>query len=129
MAYFGASWCTACKAITPLFRELAKTQLVPAQPAVCSPKMNIGNTTSTIIVTERSGCKIAYFTVDVDDNQELAAHYDVSALPAFFVIRGSVVVDRWVGAKEDVLKATVSRNLPTENLLEDTGACVASGEG
>mmetsp|Transcript_39911 Transcript_39911/g.82988 ORF Transcript_39911/g.82988 Transcript_39911/m.82988 type:complete len:173 (+) Transcript_39911:141-659(+) len=66
---FTATWCGPCKMIAPLFKEL-------------SEKMS----------------NIVFLKVDVDENPDTAAKYNVSAMPTFVFIKGGTVVDRLMGA-------------------------------
>jgi thioredoxin 1 len=66
---FTASWCGPCKAIAPLYKELA----------------------------EEFGDDVVFLKVDVDENPDTAAKYSVSAMPTFVFISGGSVVDRLMG--------------------------------
>lgn len=41
---------------------------------------------------------VVFIKVDVDDNPDTAAKYNVSAMPTFVFIKGGEVVDRLMGA-------------------------------
>lgn len=66
---FSATWCGPCKAIAPIFAELAQ------------------DTTG-----------VYFMKVDVDENPDTAAKYSVSAMPTFLFIKNGEVVDRLMGA-------------------------------
>jgi thioredoxin 1 len=66
---FFANWCGPCKRIAPVFAELAEK--VP---------------------------EITFLKVDVDESEELAQKFSVSALPTFVVISNGSVVKRIEGA-------------------------------
>ena len=80
---FHATWCGPCKAIAPLFGQLA---------------------------AEYDGDAVL-IKVDVDDNPDTAAKYQVSAMPTFLFIKGGQVVDRLMGANPDRLRSMIQDNL------------------
>ncbi|KAF2197126.1 thioredoxin-domain-containing protein [Delitschia confertaspora ATCC 74209] len=61
IADFYATWCPPCKTIAPFYNQLAQSHSQPG--------------------------KIVFVKVNVDSNQELAAKYDVTAMPTFLVFR------------------------------------------
>lgn len=67
---FSATWCPPCQALHPIIEEIAK---------------------------EADGYKIV--TVDIDEEDELAAKYEVSSIPCLVVFRDGEEVDREVGLK------------------------------
>src|ERR1700722_2839864 len=66
---FWAPWCGPCKAIAPILEELA---------------------------TELDG-KLKIAKVNIDDNNEIAAEYNVRAIPTMLVFKGGQLVDQIVG--------------------------------
>jgi thioredoxin 1 len=72
---FNATWCGPCKMLGPVLEELSSE----------TDKYNI-------------------VSVDVDDNQELAASYDVYSIPCLIVFKDGKEVKRTVGfiPKEEV---------------------------
>jgi len=80
---FTATWCGPCKAIAPLFGQLA---------------------------AEHAGDAV-FLKVDVDENAETAAKYQVSAMPTFLFLKGGEVVDRLMGANPDHLRSMIQDNL------------------
>ena len=67
----GATWCGPCKQIGPVLDQLAA-------------EMN-----GAVLITK----------VDVDTNQALAQQLGVNSIPALFLFKNGVVVDKIVGAR------------------------------
>lgn len=67
---FFASWCGPCRMVGPILDEIAE---------------------------EREDIKVC--KVDVDQEPELAAQYQVSSIPTLFVIEKGEVVNQSLGAK------------------------------
>ena len=79
---FWAEWCGPCKMIAPLLDELADEY---------AGKVKIGK-------------------VNVDDHQELAAKYNVTAIPTLLLVKDGQVVEQTRGAKSKRdLKASLDR--------------------
>jgi thioredoxin 1 len=79
---FWAEWCGPCKMIAPLLDELADEY---------NGKVKIGK-------------------VNVDEHQELAAKYNVTAIPTLLFIKNGQVVEQVRGAKSKRdLKASLDR--------------------
>lgn len=76
---FTASWCGPCKRIAPVYQELA--------------------TQHTNIVF----CKI-----DVDEAEDIAEKYSVSAMPTFVFFHNGTMVDTFKGASVDKLQASIT---------------------
>eukprot|EP00587_Corethron_hystrix_P010788 CAMPEP_0113308042 /NCGR_PEP_ID=MMETSP0010_2-20120614/6639_1 /TAXON_ID=216773 ORGANISM="Corethron hystrix, Strain 308" /NCGR_SAMPLE_ID=MMETSP0010_2 /ASSEMBLY_ACC=CAM_ASM_000155 /LENGTH=214 /DNA_ID=CAMNT_0000163005 /DNA_START=139 /DNA_END=783 /DNA_ORIENTATION=+ /assembly_acc=CAM_ASM_000155 len=72
---FTASWCGPCQMVAPYYEELSE-----AFPDVI------------------------FLKVDVDECQDIAMQYDVSAMPTFVFLKGGEVVDRMMGANLPRLK-------------------------
>ena len=68
---FWASWCRPCTMMAPVLDEIAGTE---------SDKLTVAK-------------------VDVEANQELAAEYQITAIPALLLFSGGEVVKRITGAK------------------------------
>tara|TARA_B100001248_G_scaffold262395_1_gene258086 strand:+ start:22997 stop:23326 length:330 start_codon:yes stop_codon:yes gene_type:complete len=66
---FWAAWCGPCKAIAPILDELA----------------------------DEMNDKVQIAKVNVDDNSELAAQYNVRSIPTMLVFKDGVVVEEMVG--------------------------------
>ncbi|HEX7863096.1 MAG TPA: thioredoxin [Verrucomicrobiae bacterium] len=79
---FWAEWCGPCKMIGPVLDELA---------------------------TEYNG-KVKIAKVNIDEHQNLAAQYRVTAIPTLLVFKGGQVVEQMVGAKSKRdLKASLDK--------------------
>lgn len=79
---FWAEWCGPCKMIAPVLDELAGEY---------QGKIKIGK-------------------VNVDEHQDLAAQYRVSAIPTLLIIKNGQVAEQMVGAKSKRdLKASFDR--------------------
>mmetsp|Transcript_22152 Transcript_22152/g.46616 ORF Transcript_22152/g.46616 Transcript_22152/m.46616 type:complete len:185 (+) Transcript_22152:780-1334(+) len=79
---FTATWCGPCQMIAPIFEEMS-------------------NTFEDVV----------FMKVDVDDNAETAATYNVSAMPTFILIKGGVVVERVMGADPNKLMASINAHM------------------
>lgn len=74
-------WCGPCKILAPRLERLVGTE-----PGVHLAK------------------------IDVDENEDLAAEYQVSSIPAVYAFKDGKVLDSFVGVKdEDELKAFVKK--------------------
>jgi thioredoxin 1 len=81
---FWATWCSPCLAIAPLVKRLAGTY--------------------------QGRLKVA--KVDTDENQDLAARYDVTGIPCLILFKNGEPVDRIVGyVPEKMLVAMVEKHL------------------
>eukprot|EP00429_Kryptoperidinium_foliaceum_P061945 CAMPEP_0176078424 /NCGR_PEP_ID=MMETSP0120_2-20121206/39218_1 /TAXON_ID=160619 /ORGANISM="Kryptoperidinium foliaceum, Strain CCMP 1326" /LENGTH=98 /DNA_ID=CAMNT_0017412169 /DNA_START=236 /DNA_END=532 /DNA_ORIENTATION=+ len=76
--YFTATWCPPCKAIKPVYEELAKKYT-----------------------------EVAFGKVDVDDNSDAAVEFEISAVPTFVFFDGEVPVERFSGADPNMLESLV----------------------
>ena len=68
---FWATWCGPCKMIAPVLEELASEY----------------------------GEKVKIVKVDVDENQETAAKFEVMSIPSLFVLKDGEVVEKTLGFK------------------------------
>ena len=79
---FWAEWCGPCKMLTPVLEELA---------------------------TEYDG-KVRIAKVNIDDHQNLAAQYRITAIPTLLVFKNGQVSEQMVGAKSKRdLKASLDK--------------------
>jgi thioredoxin 1 len=78
---FWAPWCGPCKAIAPILKEIA-TEL---------------------------GDKVKICKVNVDNNSEIAAKFEIRAIPTILIFKDGAVTDTIVGlTSKDDLKAKIS---------------------
>ncbi len=81
---FWASWCGPCRMVAPVLDEIA---------------------------TEMEG-KVRIAKVNVDDNQELAAKFQVSSIPTFILFKGGEAKDRMMGAMpKNAFEQFIERNV------------------
>ncbi len=81
---FWAEWCGPCRMITPIVDEIAKD---------LTGKLKVGK-------------------VNVDDEQELAARFNIMSIPTLLIFKKGEAVDQIVGAmSKDQLLARINPNL------------------
>lgn len=76
--YFTATWCPPCKMISPIYATLSETYP-----------------------------NVAFGKVDIDDNQNSAADFKISAVPTFVFSRGEETVNKLSGADKVQLEKFV----------------------
>jgi thioredoxin 1 len=72
--------------------QASEPVLVDFWAASCGPCCRAMNPTIEALARDFKVCK-----VNVDTNQELAAHYGVSSIPALLIFKGGKIVARHVG--------------------------------
>lgn len=74
---FFALWCGPCKMMSPIIEEIIK---------------------------ENKDDNIKIGKIDIDENQEIAAQYNVMSIPTFIVFKNGKVADQKIGygSKEDI---------------------------
>jgi len=77
---FHATWCGPCHAISPVFAKLSD-EYVDAD----------------------------YYTVDVDDQPEVAQECSISAMPTFIVYQGGKSADKFMGAVPAKLESMIKK--------------------
>ncbi|OCK76052.1 thioredoxin [Lepidopterella palustris CBS 459.81] len=80
---FYADWCGPCKAIAPIFQQLATAESKPGRLQFCK--------------------------VDVDGQPEVAKKYSVSAMPTFLIFKNGSLTDTIRGANPPALTAAVRK--------------------
>jgi thioredoxin 1 len=78
--YYTAVWCGPCRAIQPIYGELAATESLKT---------------------------IAFGKVDVDDNPDAAAAAQIRAVPTFVFYHGSTPIQTFSGADTEQLRSTL----------------------
>lgn len=53
---------------------------------------------------------MVFVKIDVDENPDTAAKYNVSAMPTFIFIKGGEVVDRLMGASPERLQEMIDEH-------------------
>jgi len=81
IADFYADWCGPCKAIAPVFQQLATAEAKPGRVQFCK--------------------------VDVDGQGDVAKKYSVSAMPTFLIFKNGSVIDTIRGANPSALRSAV----------------------
>lgn len=76
--YFTASWCPPCKMISPIYDELSKKYP-----------------------------KVAFGKIDVDENQDSAMEFQISAVPTFIFSKGATALNKFSGADKNQLEKLV----------------------
>ena len=66
------SWCKPCHKVQPLYEN----------------------------ISSRYATEAKFFTIDVDDFEEIAGQYSVSMMPTFLVLQGETVLGRYSGSNE-----------------------------
>jgi thioredoxin 1 len=69
---FWAEWCTPCKMIAPVLEEIA----------------------------EKNADKVTIAKLDIDENPEISAKYQILSIPTMLVFKGGEVIKQVVGAKQ-----------------------------
>ncbi len=77
---FTATWCGPCQRIAPSFQKLAD-----------------------------ENPNVLFIKVDVDENEETTAAYDISAMPTFIFIKNKEKVDAMQGADVNKLTSLVQK--------------------
>ena len=79
---FTATWCAPCKKIDPVYQQLSA-----GYPSA------------------------SFFTIDVDDFDEIASTYNVAMMPTFLVLKGKEVTGTYRGSSEHELQAFLKQHV------------------
>nr|AIY26018.1 thioredoxin-1 [Taenia solium] len=79
---FFATWCGPCKALAPKLDEMAK-----------------------------ENANVVFVKVDVDECQDVAEKYRVTAMPTLFVFKNGNEIGRVVGANEASIRELIQANV------------------
>jgi thioredoxin len=93
---FWGAWCAPCRAIDPIFAQSAARHT-----------------------------DITHLKVDVDDNPQLSARFEIRSIPTTMFVRDGVIVGRVTGAYtaarlDDLIEQT--RNLDMDHVKEQAGS-------
>jgi len=80
VAWFTASWCGPCKAVTPHIQKLSD-----------------------------SSQSVDFLKIDIDQNQELAEEYEVASVPTFIFFKNKAVAQRVLGANAQKIEEMISK--------------------
>lgn len=78
---FYAVWCTPCQKIIPVWQAL-----------------------------EKEFPDVFFYTVNVDENEETAEHYGITAMPTFILYRNGLKIDQMHGPDGNGLKAIILKH-------------------
>ncbi|KAK7193300.1 thioredoxin [Paraphaeosphaeria sporulosa] len=81
VADFFATWCPPCKAIAPLYEQLSKANSAPG--------------------------KITFTKINIDEVPELAAQFQISAIPTFLIFKNGKQIEEIRSANAPALKKNV----------------------
>ncbi|GFF39900.1 thioredoxin-like protein 1 [Aspergillus udagawae] len=102
VADFYADWCGPCKAIAPAYEQLAKQLSRPN--------------------------RITFTKVNVDEQQDIASAYGVTAMPTFIVFQQGRAISTVRGADPKALSDAVRKLADEANKNDSSGSGEASGE-
>ncbi|CAN9509295.1 unnamed protein product [Ophioblennius macclurei] len=77
---FTAQWCGPCKMIAPEFERLAKENQ-----------------------------DVVFLKVDVDEAEDIAAHYGITSMPTFIFFRNQAQLQKFSGASREKLEETIQK--------------------
>jgi thioredoxin 1 len=81
---FWAEWCGPCRMVAPVVEDLAKEY----------------------------GEKVRFMKLNVDENQDIAAKYNIFSIPTLLIFKGDKIIGQHVGAtSKDILKKFIEKSL------------------
>jgi thioredoxin 1 len=81
---FWAEWCGPCRIVSPVIEDLSR---------------------------EYEG-RVKFYKLNVDENQDIAAKYEIFSIPTLLVFKGDRIIGQHVGAtSKDVLKRFLEQSL------------------
>lgn len=81
--YFFATWCSPCKQVMPRLPELAA----------------------------RFSQNVVFVKVDVDESDDLAEEYQITAMPTFIFIKNGIKVDDYTGTESVEVACLIENHL------------------
>lgn len=81
---FWAEWCGPCRMVSPVVEDLANEY----------------------------GEKVRFLKLNVDENQDIAAKYEIFSIPTLLILKDNKVIGQHIGAtSKNVLKAFIEKSL------------------
>ena len=81
---FWAEWCGPCRMVSPVVEDLANEY----------------------------GEKVRFLKLNVDENQDIAAKYEIFSIPTLLIFKGDRIIGQHIGAtSKDVLKKFIEKSL------------------
>lgn len=93
--YFTAKWCGPCKKVKPLLKDLMNEH-------------NSGKSENDII---------KLVTVDIDEHEDTANEYSVSAIPKLVFKKENEIIQEVVGVKEDEIRNGFKKMIENQIVL------------
>jgi thiol-disulfide isomerase/thioredoxin len=105
---FWATWCTSCRRMSPLLKELQKNHEKKSfEILAISVDEDMAALARRIKEDPPAG------TVLLDPRLEAMRRFKVKSVPAFFLVRDGKILQRWTGPVDKArLFSTVDRELP-----------------
>lgn len=78
------TWCPKCKAVAPQIDKLTE---------------------------EFEGKNVKFYKMNIEEAEDVAMEYGISAVPTFILFKGGEKVDEVVGPKGEMVKSMIEQNL------------------